>query len=131
MDFSLSIEERDVQMWVRTFVDREIRPLEEEALRNERAGRTGVEPETIRALQLKAREAGFWGGVQTPEELGGMGLSAAHRTLVPRTPAGPYLRRHRRDPAQDHCTKPARGQRGDGRVRLITVCRLVTFPVSG
>lgn len=62
MDFSLSIEERDVQMWVRTFVDREIRPLEEEALRNEWAGRTGVEPETIRALQLKAREAGFWGG---------------------------------------------------------------------
>ncbi|MFC9789740.1 acyl-CoA dehydrogenase family protein [Rhodococcus sp. NPDC127528] len=81
MDFSLTVEERDIQMWVRTFVDRELRPLEEETLRNERAGRVGVEPETIRALQLKAREAGFW-GVQTPEELGGMGLSALMAALI-------------------------------------------------
>ncbi|WP_404314805.1 acyl-CoA dehydrogenase family protein [Prescottella equi] len=77
----MTVEERDIQMWVRTFVDREIRPLEEDALRNERAGRVGVEPETIRALQLKAREAGFW-GVQTPDELGGMGLSAVLAAVI-------------------------------------------------
>ncbi|KXF49982.1 acyl-CoA dehydrogenase [Rhodococcus sp. SC4] len=81
MDFSLSVEERDIQMWVRTFVDREIRPLEEQALRNERGGRPGVEPETIRALQLKAREAGFW-GVQNPSEFGGMGLSAVMGAII-------------------------------------------------
>ncbi|AKE88230.1 acyl-CoA dehydrogenase family protein [Rhodococcus aetherivorans] len=81
MDFSLTVEERDIQMWVRTFVDREIKPLEEQALRNERAGQVGVEPDTIRSLQLKAREAGFW-GVQTPEELGGMGLSAVMAAVI-------------------------------------------------
>lgn len=81
MDFSLTVEERDIQMWVRTFVDREIKPLEEQALRNERAGQVGVEPDTIRSLQLKAREAGFW-GVQTPEELGGMGLSTVMAAVI-------------------------------------------------
>ncbi|MFF0281081.1 acyl-CoA dehydrogenase family protein [Rhodococcus aetherivorans] len=77
----MTVEERDIQMWVRTFVDREIKPLEEQALRNERAGQVGVEPDTIRSLQLKAREAGFW-GVQTPEELGGMGLSAVMAAVI-------------------------------------------------
>lgn len=81
MEFSLSVEERDIQMWVRNFVDREIRPLEEDALRNERSGLPGVEPETIRALQRKARTAGFW-GVQTPEEYGGMALSAVMAALI-------------------------------------------------
>lgn len=81
MDFSLTVEERDIQRWVRTFVDREIKPLEEQALRNERAGQVGVEPDTIRSLQLKAREAGFW-GVQTPEELGGMGLSTVMAAVI-------------------------------------------------
>ncbi len=81
MDFSLSTEERAIRDWVRTFVDREIRPLEQEALRRERKGETGVSREQMRELQEKARAAGFW-GVLTPEEYGGMGLGAVMAALM-------------------------------------------------
>ena len=81
MDFTLSTEEREVRDWVRTFVQRELMPMEPEVLRRERAGRPGVTAEEARALQLKAKESGFW-GVQTPEEYGGMGLSAVMTALL-------------------------------------------------
>ncbi|MGH3355131.1 MAG: acyl-CoA dehydrogenase family protein, partial [Nocardioidaceae bacterium] len=81
MDFSLSTEERAIRDWVRTFVDREIRPLEQEALRRERKGEPGVSRDEMRDLQEKARSAGFW-GVQTPEEYGGMGLGAVMAALM-------------------------------------------------
>jgi acyl-CoA dehydrogenase len=81
MDFSLSTEERAIRDWVRTFVDREIRPLEQEALRRERKGEPGVSREQMRELQEKARGAGFW-GVLTPQEYGGMGLSAVMAALM-------------------------------------------------
>ncbi|MER6978895.1 acyl-CoA dehydrogenase family protein [Streptomyces carpinensis] len=67
MDFSLSTEERQILGAVRSFVEKEVIPLEPEVLRNEREGRPGLDAETVRALQAKARKAGFW-GINTPEE---------------------------------------------------------------
>jgi acyl-CoA dehydrogenase len=81
VDFALSDEQRAVRDWVRTFVERELVPLEPEVLRRERAGQPGVTREEIRELQLKARESGFW-GILTPEEYGGMGLGAVTASLV-------------------------------------------------
>ncbi|HVV11700.1 acyl-CoA dehydrogenase family protein [Amycolatopsis sp.] len=81
MDFTLSTEEREVRDWVRTFVQKELTPLEPEVLRRERAGQPGLTAEEHRSLQLKAKESGFW-GVQTPEEYGGMGLSAVMTALL-------------------------------------------------
>ncbi|OXM73300.1 MULTISPECIES: acyl-CoA dehydrogenase family protein [Amycolatopsis] len=81
MDFSLSTEEREVRDWVRTFVQRELMPLEQEVLRRERRGEPGLTSDELTALQLKAKESGFW-GVQTPEEYGGMGLSAVMTALL-------------------------------------------------
>ncbi|WP_199431294.1 acyl-CoA dehydrogenase family protein [Qaidamihabitans albus] len=81
MDFSLSVEEREIRDWVRTFVQRELVPREQEVLRRERAGRPGLTPDETQELQFKAKESGFW-GVQTPEEYGGMGLSAVMTALL-------------------------------------------------
>ncbi|WP_167103958.1 acyl-CoA dehydrogenase family protein [Amycolatopsis granulosa] len=81
MDFSLSTEEREVRDWVRTFVQRELMPLEPEVLRRERRNEPGLTSDELAALQLKAKESGFW-GVQTPEEYGGMGLSAIMTALL-------------------------------------------------
>ncbi len=81
MDFSLTTEEREIRDWVRTFVRREIMPLEQEVLRRERANEPGLSRGELKTLQLKAKEAGFW-GVQTPEEYGGMGLSATMTALL-------------------------------------------------
>src|SRR5882757_6933745 len=81
MDFTLSTEEKEVRDWVRTFVRREIIPLEPDVLRKERAGQPGLTLTELAGLQTKAREAGFW-GVQTPAEYGGMGLSAVMTALL-------------------------------------------------
>jgi acyl-CoA dehydrogenase len=81
MDFSLSVEEREVRDWVRTFVQRELIPLEQEVLRRERAHQPGLTGEELTSLQQKAKESGFW-GVLTPEEYGGMGLSAVMAALL-------------------------------------------------
>ena len=81
VDFSLSTEEREVRDWVRTFVQRELVPREQEVLRRERAGEPGLTGEELDALRSKAKESGFW-GVQTPEEYGGMGLSAVMTALL-------------------------------------------------
>ncbi|WP_019808898.1 acyl-CoA dehydrogenase family protein [Saccharomonospora halophila] len=81
MDFSLSVEEREIRDWVRTFVQKELVPLEQEVLRRERAHQPGLTGDELSELQLKAKESGFW-GVQTPEEYGGMGLSATMTALL-------------------------------------------------
>jgi acyl-CoA dehydrogenase len=81
MDFTLSTEEKEVRDWVRTFVRKEVMPLEPEVLRRERAGQPGLSRDELRELQLKAKEAGFW-GVQTPVDYGGMGLSAVMTALL-------------------------------------------------
>jgi acyl-CoA dehydrogenase len=81
VDFSLNDEERQIRDTVRAFIEREVMPLEADVLRNERAGRPGVERETIRELQLKARRSGFW-GVLTPEEYGGMDLGPVMAAII-------------------------------------------------
>ncbi|MGH3495945.1 MAG: acyl-CoA dehydrogenase family protein [Nocardioidaceae bacterium] len=81
MDLSLTEDERDVRDWVRTFVEREIKPLEPGVLRRERAGERGLPLDKLKSLQDKAKAAGFW-GVLTPKEYGGMGLSAVLAALI-------------------------------------------------
>lgn len=81
VDFALSDTERDIRDWVRNFVRRELMPLEQEVLHRERAGEPGLTDEEVAMLRTKARDAGFW-GVQTPEEYGGMGLSAVMTALI-------------------------------------------------
>lgn len=91
VDFSLTEEQRDVRNAVRSFIEKEVMPLESEVLRNEREGRPSLEPGVLKDLQQKARKHGYW-GINTPEEYGGMAvgpvLSAiiageAGRTYVP------------------------------------------------
>jgi acyl-CoA dehydrogenase len=81
MDFSLSAEEQATRDWVRTFVQREILPLEPAALRRERNHQPGLTKQEYRGLVAKARQSGFF-GVQTPTEYGGMGLSAVMAALI-------------------------------------------------
>ncbi|GID96468.1 acyl-CoA dehydrogenase [Amorphoplanes digitatis] len=81
MDFSLSDEERAVRDTARTFITREVMPLEQEALRRERAHQPGLEPGELRELQLKAKKFGFW-GLSTPEQYGGMDLPAVLQSLI-------------------------------------------------
>ncbi|TDD39811.1 acyl-CoA dehydrogenase family protein [Saccharopolyspora elongata] len=81
VDFALGEEERQIRDTVRSFITREVRPLEEEVLRNERAGKPSVDPDVLRELQKKAKKAGFW-GVNTPEEYGGMNLGAVMSAIL-------------------------------------------------
>ena len=81
MDFSLSDEERAVRDTARTFITREVMPLEQEALRRERNHQPGLERSELRELQLKARKFGFW-GLSTPEQYGGMDLPAVLQSLI-------------------------------------------------
>ncbi|MEU3142679.1 acyl-CoA dehydrogenase family protein [Nocardiopsis alba] len=82
IDFSLSEEQRAIRDWVRTFVQRELMPLENEALRRERQGHPpGLTAEERDGLRSLARSSGFW-GVSTPQEYGGMGLDAVTEALI-------------------------------------------------
>lgn len=82
IDFSLSEEQRAVRDWVRTFVERELMPLENEVLRREREGHPpGLNGEERRNLQALARKSDFW-GVETPTEYGGMGLDPITAAII-------------------------------------------------
>jgi alkylation response protein AidB-like acyl-CoA dehydrogenase len=81
MDLTLSEEEREIREWVRTFVRREIMPLEPDVLSRERRNEPGLLQEQLDMLQGRAKEAGFF-GVDTPEEYGGMALSAVMNALI-------------------------------------------------
>jgi alkylation response protein AidB-like acyl-CoA dehydrogenase len=81
LDFSLGDEERQIRDTVRSFVEREVMPLEPEVLRNERQGYPALDPQVLKELRAKARQAGFW-GVNTPEEYGGMALGAVMSAIV-------------------------------------------------
>ncbi|MET7330236.1 acyl-CoA dehydrogenase family protein [Nonomuraea sp. NPDC005650] len=81
MDFSLTPEERQIRDTVRSFVEKEIMPLEPEVLRNECQGRPALAPETLRDLRAKARKSGFW-GINTPEEYGGAALGPVMSVIV-------------------------------------------------
>ncbi|MEV6013116.1 acyl-CoA dehydrogenase family protein [Streptomyces sp. NPDC051976] len=73
IDFSLSEEERAVRDTVRSFISREVIPLEGQVLHNERAGRSGLDAGQLEELQGKAKASGLW-GIDTPEEYGGANL---------------------------------------------------------
>jgi acyl-CoA dehydrogenase len=81
MDFTLSDEQKMVQKTVREFVQKELMPLEQQVLRNEREGREGITKEEIRKIRMKAKEAGFW-GINTPEEYGGANLGPVMTALI-------------------------------------------------
>jgi acyl-CoA dehydrogenase len=81
MDLSLSEDEREIRDWVRTFVTKEVMPLEPIVLERERGHERGMTLDELTALRDKARRAGFF-GIQTPEEYGGMGLGAVANALI-------------------------------------------------
>lgn len=81
MDFNLTDEQKMVQKTIRDFVEKELLPLENEVLRNERQGKPGLSQEKLRELQLKAKEIGFW-GITTPEEYGGANLGPMLTAIV-------------------------------------------------
>lgn len=82
IDFSLSEEQRAVRDWVRTFVERELVPLENAVLRREREGHPpGLDREERARLRELARKSDFW-GVETPVEYGGMGLDPVTAAVI-------------------------------------------------
>jgi alkylation response protein AidB-like acyl-CoA dehydrogenase len=81
MDLTLTDEEREIRDWVRTFVTKELMPLEPQVLERERQGERGFTLEELRELQGKAKQSGFF-GVLTPEEYGGMGLGSLMAALI-------------------------------------------------
>jgi alkylation response protein AidB-like acyl-CoA dehydrogenase len=81
MDLTLTDEEREIRDWVRTFVTKELMPLEPQVLERERNGERGFSLDELRGLQEKAKQSGFF-GVLTPEEYGGMGLSSLMAALI-------------------------------------------------
>jgi acyl-CoA dehydrogenase len=82
IDFSLSEEQRAVRDWVRTFVERELMPLENDVLRREREGQPpGLNGDERKHLQALARKSDFW-GVETPTEYGGMGLDPITAAII-------------------------------------------------
>ena len=81
MDLTLTDEEREIRDWVRTFVTKELMPLEPQVLEHERNGERGFSLEELRELQEKAKQSGFF-GVLTPEEYGGMGLGSLMAALI-------------------------------------------------
>lgn len=81
MDFSLSDEERAIRDTARQFISREVMPLEQEALRRERAHQPGLDRSELLELRQKAKKFGFW-GLSTPEEYGGMALPAVMQSLL-------------------------------------------------
>lgn len=81
MDFSLTDEQKMIQKTVRSFVKKELIPLEAEVLRNEREGKAGISEEKIAELRSKAKDMGFW-GINTPEEFGGADLGPTMTALI-------------------------------------------------
>ncbi|RNL87569.1 acyl-CoA dehydrogenase family protein [Halostreptopolyspora alba] len=82
VDFSLTDEQREIRDWVRTFVKRELIPLENEVLLRERRGEEpGLTDKERNELQQLAKKSDFW-GVQTPVEYGGMGLDAISAAII-------------------------------------------------
>jgi acyl-CoA dehydrogenase len=78
MDFGLTREQQLVVETVRTFVERELYPLEEEI------ERTGAVPLDLgRAIQRKVKTLGFY-APNIPEEFGGGGLDQVTFTLLER-----------------------------------------------
>ncbi|MCH7997902.1 MAG: acyl-CoA dehydrogenase family protein [Chloroflexi bacterium] len=92
IDFSLSPEVEEVRQRVRTFMDAEVRPVEEK-LRQDKADRNAY-VQAIGGLRKKAREVGLW-NPHLPPEWSGMGLGPVAMAFVSaeagRTNIGPYV----------------------------------------
>ena len=99
MDFELPEELRLLQKTVRDFVDRELIPIEMQAMDG-----PAMRPEIRAALERKAKDLGLW-HLEVPQEYGGQGLSMLGMVVVwqeisrtiampPRGPAvfGPEIR---------------------------------------
>jgi acyl-CoA dehydrogenase len=71
-------ELRAFEETIRSFVEREIIPVEEEPRRH---GAAGIPPETRRRLQEKAKASGLW-CFATPAEFGGAGLTPVQMVAV-------------------------------------------------
>jgi acyl-CoA dehydrogenase len=78
MDFGLSPEHEAIVETVRRFVDKELRPHEDEVER-----RDEVPEELVAAIRAKALEAGLY-AANMPEDLGGGGLDPVSMVLVER-----------------------------------------------
>ncbi len=76
MNFAVSEESRLMVSTLRRFIEKELRPLEEEV-----ESKGLLEPATARAIFLKSRELGFY-AMNMPEEVGGGGLSAVDMCLA-------------------------------------------------
>lgn len=81
IDFSLSDEQRMIRDTIRTFIEKEVMPFEQQVLLNEREGKPSLEPEQLADMQKKAKDAGFW-GIGTPEEYGGADLGSITTAIV-------------------------------------------------
>ncbi|MBS1893518.1 MAG: acyl-CoA dehydrogenase family protein [Actinobacteria bacterium] len=81
MDFALSDEQHSIRATARSFIEKEVMPLEPEVLQRERRGESGLPHEELRALQARAREFGFW-GLGTPARYGGAELPAVTQSLI-------------------------------------------------
>jgi len=81
MDFSLTDEQRSIRETARSFIEREVMPLEPEVLQRERRGEKGMKLDELRALQARARTFGFW-GIGTPAEFGGANLPPITQSLI-------------------------------------------------
>ncbi|WP_028781822.1 acyl-CoA dehydrogenase family protein [Thalassobacillus devorans] len=81
MHLRLTDEQQMVQKTIRKFVEKELMPLENDVLRNEREGKPSLSAEKMHELQMKAKEAGFW-GINTPEEYGGADLGQMMLAIV-------------------------------------------------
>jgi alkylation response protein AidB-like acyl-CoA dehydrogenase len=81
VDLSFSDEELAIRDTAREFIGREVMPMEPEVLRRIRNHRPALEPSELRELQGKAKAIGFW-GLSTPQEYGGMDLSAVMQSLI-------------------------------------------------
>ncbi|MCH7576334.1 MAG: acyl-CoA dehydrogenase family protein [Chloroflexi bacterium] len=92
IDFNLSPEVEEVRQRVRTFMDAEVRPVEEK-LRQDKADRNAY-VQAIIGLRKKARKAGLW-NPHLPPEWSGMGLGPVAMAFVSaeagRTTIGPFV----------------------------------------
>jgi acyl-CoA dehydrogenase len=81
MDFALTDEQHSIRATARSFIEKEVMPLEPEVLQRERRGESALTHEELRALQRRAREFGFW-GLGTPARYGGAELPSVTQSLI-------------------------------------------------
>lgn len=82
IDVLLTEEQIDIRETVRSFVTRELHPLEPMLIEREARGGPGVPTrDETNELRSKAQASGLW-GIETPEEHGGVDLGAVAQSMV-------------------------------------------------